>query len=174
MIAAATDAEEAQARARRDRHLRTWTRGVETHGAFSGPTSEVHELLDALEPLRRQAFERGRVEGHASPRTPIATTRSSPSPAANAATQSSPPRAVRVDIRPLLTGKTEPGEVCEIPGVGPVPVSFARQVLSHGLLELVLHDGKDVHAIVTKTALRPRGAEDRDRGARPVLQGSGL
>jgi hypothetical protein len=32
-----------------------------------------------------------------------------------------------------------------------VPVSHAREVLSHGLLELVLHDGKDVRAIVTKT-----------------------
>ena len=41
--------------------------------------------------------------------------------------------------------------MCEIPGVGPVPVAHARKVLSHGLLELVLHDGKDVRAIVTKT-----------------------
>jgi hypothetical protein len=41
--------------------------------------------------------------------------------------------------------------VCEIPGVGPVPVAHARHVLSHGLLELVLHDGKDVRTIVTRT-----------------------
>ncbi|HEY8215642.1 MAG TPA: hypothetical protein VIH82_00810 [Acidimicrobiia bacterium] len=60
VVAAATDAEEAQARARRDRHLRTWTRGVETHGAFSGPTTEVATLLGALEPLRKRAFERER------------------------------------------------------------------------------------------------------------------
>jgi hypothetical protein len=66
----------------------------------------------------------------------------------------------------VLRGRAEPGEICEIPGVGPVPVSVARAVLSHGLLELVLHDGKDVHAIVTKTRHVPEALkiaiEERD------------
>ena len=62
-----------------------------------------------------------------------------------------PVARVRVDVTALLRGKAAPGEVCEIPGVGPVPVSAARETLSHGLLELVLHDGTDVQAIVTRT-----------------------
>ena len=48
-------------------------------------------------------------------------------------------------------GATEAGEVCEIPGVGPVPVSVARQALSHGLLELVITDGVDVQTVVSTT-----------------------
>jgi hypothetical protein len=51
----------------------------------------------------------------------------------------------------LLAGQTSPGEVCEIPGVGPVPVSHARQVLSDGLLEVVITDGVDVRTVVSKT-----------------------
>jgi hypothetical protein len=48
-----------------------------------------------------------------------------------------------------------------------VPVSVAREVLSHGLLDLVLHDGKDVQAIVTKTRHVPEALkiaiEERDQ-----------
>ncbi|HEY8215604.1 MAG TPA: hypothetical protein VIH82_00620, partial [Acidimicrobiia bacterium] len=168
VVAAATDAEEAQARAHRDRHLRTWTRGVETHGAFSGPTSEVDTLLRALEPLRRQAFEQGRTEGRRESQDVymydalIGLARGE-----KHENTSEPVARVRVDLTPVLRGKTEPGEICEIPGVGPVPVSVARQVLSHGLLELVLHDGKDVRAIVTRTRHVPEALkiaiEERDQ-----------
>jgi hypothetical protein len=169
VVAAATDAEEAQARARRDRHLRTWTRGVETHGAFSGPTSEVDTLLRALEPLRRQAFERGRTEGPRESQDAylydalIGLARGD----ADRSEDAEPVARVRVDIQALVRGSTEPGEICEIPGAGPVPVSVAREVLSHGLLELVLHDGKDVQAIVTKTRYVPEALkiaiEERDQ-----------
>jgi hypothetical protein len=168
VLAAATDAEEAQARARRDRHLRTWTRGVETHGAFSGPTTEVNALLEALEPLRRVRFAEARCAGERESQDAyrydalIALARG----VRGESSRESAAR-VRVDISPLVTGKVEPGEVCEIPGVGPVPVSFARDVLSHGLLELVLHDGKDVRAIVTKTRHVPEAMkiaiEERDQ-----------
>jgi hypothetical protein len=41
--------------------------------------------------------------------------------------------------------------VCEIPGVGPVPVDHAHKILSHGLLELVITDGVDVQCVVSKT-----------------------
>jgi hypothetical protein len=170
VIAAATDAEEAQARAHKNRHLRTWTRGIETHGAFSGPTSEVNELLEALEPLRKQAFEQARGAGEHETRDAylydalIAYARGERGTTAKATAR------LRVDVRPLLAGRTAPGEVCEIPGVGPVPVSFARQVLSHGLLELVLHDGKDVRAVVTKTRHVPEALkiaiEERDRSCK--------
>jgi len=75
---------------------------------------------------------------------------------------------VRVDVTPLLTGTTDPGEVCEIPGVGPVPVSHARRVLSHGLLELVIHDGTDVRRGVTRR--RRRSAHRVRRGLRDLLR----
>jgi hypothetical protein len=167
VVVAATDADAAQARAHENRHLRTWTRGVETHGAFSGPTSEVNELLEVLEPLRRARFAEARRTGERGTQDAyrydalIAVARGERSETKE------PTARVRVDVRPLLTGTTEPGDVCEIAGVGPVPVAFARQVLTHGLLELVLHDGKDVRAVVTTTRHVPEALkiaiEERDQ-----------
>ena len=63
VVAAATDAEEAQRRRApgpAPAHLDP--RGRDPR-RVSGPTTEVHRLLDALEPLRKQAFDRGRTEG---------------------------------------------------------------------------------------------------------------
>ena len=77
---------------------------------------------------------------------------------------------VRVDLPALLRGHTEPGETCEIPGVGPVPVSHARDVLSHGLLQLVITDGVDVQTVVSTTRHVPLPLEiaiaERDRTCR--------
>jgi len=73
---------------------------------------------------------------------------------------------IRIDLNSLLSGRTEPGEVCELPGVGPIPVSHARKVLSHGLLELVITDGVDVQAVVSTTRHVPNvlriAIEERD------------
>ncbi|MEX2255206.1 MAG: HNH endonuclease signature motif containing protein [Acidimicrobiia bacterium] len=150
---AATDLEAAQRRAHRTRSFRTWTRGVETHGSFNGPTTEVAKLLDALTPLQRQVFDQARKEGRHEPQDAyrfdalvgLATGERSEH-------QQDPVGRVRVGITRLLDAEAAPGDdLCEIPGVGPVPVSVAREVLSHGLLELVLHDGQDPRTIVTKT-----------------------
>ena len=43
------------------------------------------------------------------------------------------------------------GEVCEIPGVGPVSVEWARSLLGDALLDLFISDGVDV-----RTVVRPR------------------
>jgi len=74
---------------------------------------------------------------------------------------------VRVDLPALLRGHTEPGETCEIPGVGPVPVSHARDVLAHGLLQLVITDGVDIQTVVSTTRHVPTALKiaiaERDR-----------
>jgi hypothetical protein len=54
-----------------------------------------------------------------------------------------------VDWTALVRGRTVPGEVCEIPGVGPVPVARARELLGDALLEVVLASGVDVASIAT-------------------------
>jgi hypothetical protein len=63
VIAAATDELEAHRRAKRDRHLRTWTQGFATHGRFSGPTEDVAQILAALEPLTKARFDQARTAG---------------------------------------------------------------------------------------------------------------
>jgi hypothetical protein len=88
------------------------------------------------------------------------------------ATPSGPPvTRVRVDLARLLDhDPDDPGEICEIPGVGPVPVSHARTVLSHGLLELVITDGVDVRTVVSRTRHVPEALKvaiaERDQRCR--------
>jgi len=175
VIHAATDEDAAARLAHKERHLRTWNRGAATHGSFSGPTSVVAELLAALEPLTQRRFEAAR-SGAAEERESldayrfdalIELGRSGPGKAA------APPKhaaRVRVDLSALLRGHTQPGETCEIPGVGPVPVAHAREVLSHGLLQLVITDGVDVQTVVSTTRHVPAPLKiaiaERDRTCR--------
>ena len=54
---------------------------------------------------------------------------------------------VRVDHGALLRGHTKAGEVCEIPGVGPIPVSLARTLAADSILSVLLTKGVDVSAV---------------------------
>jgi hypothetical protein len=153
VIAAATDEDEAYSRAKRERHVRTWRQGMATCGSFSGPTAEVDVLLRALEPLTRARADEARKVDEREPYDAYrfdALVTLVTSGASNAA--AAPPVArVRVDLPALLAGRTSPGEMCEIPGVGSVPVDHARRVLPYGLLELVITDGVDVRTVVSRT-----------------------
>jgi Domain of unknown function (DUF222) len=51
---------------------------------------------------------------------------------------------LRVDVQALHRGRVAGGELCEIRGVGPVPVSVAEQLLGHSVLHLVITRGVDV------------------------------
>jgi hypothetical protein len=179
VVAAATDEDKARALAHRERHVRTWTKGYATHGSFSGPTDEVELLLAALKPGEKIAYEHGRKTDHhegsdayrfdaliaLAGRTSTALS-DDPDGSDTKADRSRGVTRIRIDLNSLLSGRTEPGEVCEIPGVGPVPVSHARKVLSHGLLELVITDGVDVQTVVSTTRHVPNALriaiEERD------------
>ncbi len=54
---------------------------------------------------------------------------------------------LRIDATALRRGYVEGGEVCEIPGVGPVPVSTARAVLPEAFLKMFVVDGVDVLSV---------------------------
>ncbi len=62
--------------------------------------------------------------------------------------RATPTLVLTADIAAFWRGATEPGETCEVPGVGPVPVATARALLGEAFLKLVLTDGVDVHAVV--------------------------
>jgi len=168
VIASATDEDEARARATRERYFRTWTNGMATCGSFSGPTEDVAALLAAIKPLAERAFTEARAtkdpERHESPAAYqfdglIALARGETPEATKNTKSSSPVTRIRVDLEALVRGRTEPGEVCEIPGVGPIPVAHARRVLPHGLLELVITDGIDVQTVVSTTRHIPKPLE---------------
>jgi hypothetical protein len=54
---------------------------------------------------------------------------------------------VRVDKTAFDRGRTEPGEVCEIPGVGPIPVSVAQRLSQDAIHKALITDGTDVLSI---------------------------
>jgi hypothetical protein len=85
-------------------------------------------LMDALEQICRDAFAGGRTEG---------TTDTKPSKPAWLG-------LLRIDIEALTRGAVEAGELCEITGIGPVPVSVARRLLGESVLKLVITRGVDV------------------------------
>ena len=43
-----------------------------------------------------------------------------------------------------MRGTTEPGEICEIEGAGPIPVAVARRLASDCILKALVTDGTDV------------------------------
>ncbi len=54
---------------------------------------------------------------------------------------------VRVDRDALARGHVEPGEICEIPGIGPIPVEVARRLAADSILSVLVTDGVDVTAV---------------------------
>ena len=53
-----------------------------------------------------------------------------------------------IDYNALVRGELEPGERCEIPGVGPIPVSLAREYLLGGaFLKVLIADGVDIKTV---------------------------
>lgn len=75
---------------------------------------------------------------------------------------------VLADAGALRRGYVGPGEGCEIPGVGPVPVESAQAVLGDAFLDLVLKDGVDVRGVVSAGRSIPKSLKvavfARDRG----------
>ncbi len=54
---------------------------------------------------------------------------------------------IRVDAAALRRGHVQDGEMCTIPGVGPVPVALARRQLSDANVKLLVVDGVDVLSV---------------------------
>jgi len=83
---------------------------------------------------------------------------------------------VRVDHEALMRGHTEPGEVCEIPGIGPIPVEVARRLAVDSILSVLVTDGVDVttvsHPGRTIPASLRRAITERDQVC--VVPGCGL
>ncbi|MCU1456611.1 MAG: protein of unknown function endonuclease [Actinomycetia bacterium] len=54
---------------------------------------------------------------------------------------------VVIDHAALVRGNTQPGERCDIPGVGPVSQAWVQQQLGTALLTLVVKKGKDITTV---------------------------
>ncbi len=54
---------------------------------------------------------------------------------------------ILVDHGALMRGGAVDGEVCEIPGVGPVDVSWVRELLGSAFLTVVIRKAKDIRTV---------------------------
>jgi hypothetical protein len=88
-------------------------------------------------------------------------------PAAGVNESAVPPRSsidpthlalLRVDLEALVRGHTDGDELCEIAGLGPVPVAAARRLLGESILKLVITNGVAV-ANVTHLGRAPSMAQ---------------
>jgi hypothetical protein len=142
--AARTDEVAHYDRIRRERYLRTWT---DDEGAGRGEWKLPAEGQAKL--LARLAAETNAVAADAKAAGVPAESREAY--AADALVRladtrgdnNSPPKSVvhlRVDHAACKRGYSEPGEICEIEGVGPVPVATARSLSSDAV----------IYALVTK------------------------
>ncbi len=62
---------------------------------------------------------------------------------------------VTVDSAALTRGHTEPGERCEISGIGPIPVTTARALLDDATVTIMTRDGDDITAVSSPTRTIP-------------------
>jgi len=149
----------------RSRALRTWVDG--TDGAFRLDARLTPDagarVRAAIEAEERAVFEAARRAGETEPAaayacdalvalvtgrpTPRGTTTDGTTTTDQRATTGAPRRdaiTLRVDLDALLRGDLGDGQVCEIPGVGPVPLSLATDLLGEAICHLVITDGCDV------------------------------
>ena len=155
-------------RMRRQRSCRIWT-DQEGFGRLEAKltpdaTAVVKENLERLE---REVFNKARLEGaHESRQAYRADAlvcmaeASCFKPVAEEMTNAKKRKTqkvtqtqivIRVDYEALKRGHAEPGEVCEIPGVGRVSVPVVRGILGDSLLQMLVTNGIDVFTVVSDT-----------------------
>ena len=57
------------------------------------------------------------------------------------------PVCIRVDAKALRRGYAKEGEMCHIPGVGPIPVATVTRQLSDAYVKVLVTDGVDVTTV---------------------------
>jgi HNH endonuclease len=178
VIAAATDEVERHKRIHKNRYIKTWT---DQDGAFNlkacMTVANGALVMAALKPLQEEIFKAARKSGeHATPEAYAADALvalcaakaagaqglSAAKPACTNAVMN-----IRIDIDALKRGHTEHGEVCEIAGVGPIPVATATEYLGEAFLKLLVIDGTDITTIAHMGRAIPAkmrtAVEERDR-----------
>ncbi len=154
MIAAASaDENNRYARIMRERSFRHW-RDHDGSGRIDvrGPLDLTTRVVVAMESYERELFDAARrtdehVRNDALMFDALVAM-------ADASTGEMKPGAgpkatvmVRVDRRAFLAGDTETGDVCEIVGVGPIPVSVAQRLADDAFMKAIMTNGVDVLAV---------------------------
>jgi len=178
VVAAATDEAARHRQIHKSRFFKAWT---DSDGSFNvkGRMTVANGALvmAALKPIQDEIFKAARKSGeHERPEAYAAdalmalcekaTTKQS-SESGPKTTRPNVVMNIRVDLSALKNGNTEHGEVCEIAGVGPIPVATATEYLGEAFLKLLIIDGTDIKTIAhmgrTLPAKLRTAVEERDR-----------
>ncbi|AKL72990.1 protein of unknown function DUF222/HNH endonuclease [Actinobacteria bacterium IMCC26256] len=178
VIAGATDEAARDKRIHNSRFLKSWR---DPDGAFiiKGRMTVANGALvmAALKPIQDEIFKAARKSGaHERPEAYAAdalmaicekATTNQSSESGGKASRSNAVINIRVDIDALKRGHTENGEVCEIAGVGPIPVATATEYLGEAFLKLLVLDGVDIRTVAHMGRAIPAplrtALEERDR-----------
>ncbi len=155
-LAASTESvEERHARARKERRVTTWDDGERGYGRWELPLADHAVLVAELEARRKKIFRYANTEGRREPDQAyvadallsLLDTANDPAGATRSARDIKV--IVRVDDSALQRGYAIDGELCEIAGVGAVPVSVVREwVEGDAFKAAIVADGVDVRAVV--------------------------
>jgi Domain of unknown function (DUF222) len=164
--ARAMNADEAHRRIHRDRFVRVHK---DNEGAWNlyarGTADDGARFMNVLEPLIDEHFKKAKAEGREEPTVAyafdalmeMADLADTANPDADAPAGTDPAKTpkqkpkpakylaiIRLDYETLVRGAIEGEEMCEIRGVGPIPVRIARELLGDAILKLVITKGVDV------------------------------
>ena len=119
-----------------------------------GPLELTSSVMAALGPIETELFEQARSSGRREEPDALAFDAlvQMADESAEVALQATGNRApatvlVRVDGPALARNAAESGEICEIVGVGPIPVPVARKLMGDAILKALVHDATDVLAV---------------------------
>ncbi|AKL73642.1 protein of unknown function DUF222/HNH endonuclease [Actinobacteria bacterium IMCC26256] len=173
VIAGATDEAARHKQIHKTRFLKSWR---DPDGAFiiKGRMTVANGaiVMAALKPLQDEIFNAARKSGNHERPEAYAADALLELCTAESAIAAKPARAnavmnIRIDMASLKRGHTENGEVCEIAGVGPIPVATATAHLGEAFLKLLVMDGTDIRTIAHMGRSIPAklrtGLEERDR-----------
>jgi hypothetical protein len=149
-IAARAEVEDPAARAKRQRAARSLRTYTDTdgmvRGSFALPPEIGGKLLAALDERARCIFR-----AHSKPGEREAMDAYSADALCdlvlNGGTKVDVTLHVVVDHDALVRGEVLPGERCEIPGVGPVSVEWARSLLGDAFVTAIVKKGKDITTV---------------------------
>ncbi len=160
VLATASDARERAERVHRERRRHRWiTRDGKWNLHLEGPIALGAEIEACLAPFDDAAWDAAAPQSTSKRDTPDAIAFDGMLAMARAARDgcgrptSNKPRGraktrdhvvAHIDATALVAGDVEPGERCEIPGVGPVAVEHVRRMLGDSVLTILVEDGQDV------------------------------
>ena len=144
------------------RHFRTWRDSEGAwHASVYGTALAGARLEERLRKLVDEEFARTRAAGRGESREAYAFDALIALADQGEEVGPAGPRyttIVRADLSALQRGNVRDGEVCEIAGIGPIPVSSARELLGESILKLVVTKGVDV-VNVTHLGRGPNAAQ---------------